>query len=309
MVWITNAPHVNTISAALVPKEHVSERTKNLASGIIRRCILLVCLCLSIPIPISIPFVPLKTDEICLLSGYSHKCEACHKSVELHDKRHREIGVLRNSILQLISGKAAKNAATGANGPLTAEELERIHDALHPKAVTCRGNGDISTNPLKNQTKNKNKNSNKSVVVVVDSTITKSDKKVRKPTRNAKSCCCTRSNNRSSGTTSIKPDDPLITTILHRLGISETVISSAPNNQITKDKRFRALLTQLRTAIAADLVSVENEERETMMRMAGYWRYVNRRTYNAMVRNNSLWDWETGGKLREVDFDEVSEED
>lgn len=46
-----------------------------------------------------------------------------------------------------------------------------------------------------------------------------------------------------------------------------------------------------------------------MMRMAGYWRYVNRRTYNAMVRHNQLWDWATGGKLEELDLDLSGESD
>ena len=41
-----------------------------------------------------------------------------------------------------------------------------------------------------------------------------------------------------------------------------------------------------------------------MQRMAGYWRYVNKRTYNAMIRTNKLWDWSTGEKLPEVEVDE-----
>lgn len=46
-----------------------------------------------------------------------------------------------------------------------------------------------------------------------------------------------------------------------------------------------------------------------MMRMAGYWRYVNRRTYNAMVRNNQLWDWATGEKLEELDVGSSTDTD
>lgn len=86
---------------------------------------------------------------------------------------------------------------------------------------------------------------------------------------------------------------PSITTILLRLGIS-----SPP---LRPQKERKALITRLRNLIAADLECVDNEERETMMRMAGYWRYVNRKTYNAMVRNNQLWDWETGAKLEEIE--------
>lgn len=91
-------------------------------------------------------------------------------------------------------------------------------------------------------------------------------------------------------------DSPIVTTILLRLGIS-----SPPHHS---HKERKPLVTRLRHLIAADLACVDNEERETMMRMAGYWRYVNRRTYNAMVRHNQLWDWETGAKLEEIEEEE-----
>ena len=38
-----------------------------------------------------------------------------------------------------------------------------------------------------------------------------------------------------------------------------------------------------------------------MQRMEGYWRYVNRRAYNRMVRKGELWDCGTGGRLVELE--------
>ena len=62
-----------------------------------------------------------------------------------------------------------------------------------------------------------------------------------------------------------------------------------------------------------DLVALDNEQAETMQRMAGYWRYANRRTYNQMVKNNELWDWATGAKLPEIEeeseLESIEEED
>ncbi|KAL8658834.1 MAG: hypothetical protein Q9226_000767 [Calogaya cf. arnoldii] len=72
-------------------------------------------------------------------------------------------------------------------------------------------------------------------------------------------------------------------------------------------KERAALMKQLKTAIRDDIDKVENENRDTMMRMAGYWRYVNRKTYNFMVRNNQIWDWTTGQKLEEIEEEEESE--
>lgn len=96
-------------------------------------------------------------------------------------------------------------------------------------------------------------------------------------------------------------EDPEITLILEHLGIS-----SAP---IHTSRERTALVKQLRSAIQDDVEKVENENRDTMMRMAGYWRYVNRKTYNFMVRQNQIWDWATGQKLEEIEEEEESEAD
>ncbi|KAL8874862.1 MAG: hypothetical protein Q9198_006705, partial [Flavoplaca austrocitrina] len=69
------------------------------------------------------------------------------------------------------------------------------------------------------------------------------------------------------------------------------------------------LLKQLRIAIRDDIDKVKNEDRDTMMRMAGYWRYVNRRTYNFMVRHKQIWDWATGQTLEEIEEEEETDMD
>lgn len=94
------------------------------------------------------------------------------------------------------------------------------------------------------------------------------------------------------------------TSILKKLGIRVNVAKAA--------KARKALDSKLRSAILNDLVASENEQAETMQRMAGYWRYVNKRTYNQMVENNELWDWATGAKLpkiEEYELDVIEEED
>lgn len=94
-------------------------------------------------------------------------------------------------------------------------------------------------------------------------------------------------------------EDPQIMETLGRLKIA--IVTSSPSSRERK-----TILSKLCDAIHNDLMIVENEDRDTMMRMAGYWRYVNKRTYNAMIRNNQLWDWATGAKLEEIE--EVDED-
>ncbi|KAL6719158.1 hypothetical protein ACLMJK_003395 [Lecanora helva] len=98
--------------------------------------------------------------------------------------------------------------------------------------------------------------------------------------------------------------EELSTSILEALGV---------RTKLTKmSKEQRNLDAKLRAAIKNDLVAFENDQAETMERMAGYWRYANKRTYNQMVENNELWDWATGQKLmkvEEAELDVVDEED
>ena len=100
-------------------------------------------------------------------------------------------------------------------------------------------------------------------------------------------------------------DETEIKAILERLNIHPTT-PLAPSGCSSRDRK--SLVTKLQDAIRTDLTIIENEDRDTMMREAGYFRYVNRRTYNAMVRNNQIWDWVSGWKLEEVDEGEDGEE-
>ena len=99
-------------------------------------------------------------------------------------------------------------------------------------------------------------------------------------------------------------DNEILSPIFARLRISTTL--SKPS------KERKSLDTRLRAAILGDLVAFENDQVETMQRMAGYWRYANRSVYNEMVRTNEIWDWATGEKLPEiredVELDVVEEE-
>ncbi|KAL9588029.1 MAG: hypothetical protein Q9203_003148 [Teloschistes exilis] len=96
-------------------------------------------------------------------------------------------------------------------------------------------------------------------------------------------------------------EDPEITLMLVQLDIATTSIHA------TRERVN--LVKQLRNAIRDDMEKVDNENRDTMTRMAGYWRYVNRKTYNYMVRNNHIWDWATGQKLEEVEEEEEDDLD
>ncbi|KAL8669097.1 MAG: hypothetical protein Q9168_006299 [Polycauliona sp. 1 TL-2023] len=112
--------------------------------------------------------------------------------------------------------------------------------------------------------------------------------------------------------------------VLKSNGIGK-VSSKAPRNEVAMtatlenldvvpistppSKERVALLKQLRGVIRDDLDKVENENRDTMMRMAGYWRYVNRKTFNFMVRNQQIWDWTTGQRLEEIEDEDEGELD
>lgn len=104
----------------------------------------------------------------------------------------------------------------------------------------------------------------------------------------------TRSNeSRNSAIPDLEEQNDILDPILNSLGIRVNV------SKATKERK--SLETKLRNAIMEDVLAFQNEQAEKMQRMAGYWRYVNRRTYNQMVKNNELWDWATGQKLPEIE--------
>lgn len=71
----------------------------------------------------------------------------------------------------------------------------------------------------------------------------------------------------------------------------------------TRRKR-QAALNRVQTLIKEDIEKSDADERETLMRMAGYWRYVNKGIYNSMLVNHEHWEWATGAKVDRVSEDE-----
>ncbi|MCJ1483596.1 hypothetical protein MMC06_003764, partial [Schaereria dolodes] len=176
---------------------------------------------------------------------------------------------------------------------ITAEEVRRIREALHP---THEQSGTENTGAMRyvndgllnNSTINNN---------IAFNTNTFSYGSLRqqvhiKKLSKARGISPTLSNSTSQ-------DSSALPLILCRLGLSVT--------KMVCSKDRKAFMSKLKEAIQSDLVTTENEERDTMKRMAGYWRYVNKRTYNCMVRNNELWDWRTGAKLEEIEEEDEEE--
>lgn len=80
-----------------------------------------------------------------------------------------------------------------------------------------------------------------------------------------------------------RPGRPTVVEMLRQLRVD-----TEPSNT---SKGRKQLVNKLTIAIEADLLAHDNEQAATMQRMAGYWRYANKRTYNFMVRNSEIWDW------------------
>lgn len=171
----------------------------------------------------------------------------------------------------------------------TAEELQRIQDALHPARdpLSNKRGGYLESNSLINNATIDTNIAFNTHTFQYSSLRSAVQKRKLERNKGLLSTPCSRA----------PLNDSQMSAILHRLGISSSAVS---NN--TKERTSRII--SLRDAIEQDLRCVENEDRETMARMAGYWRYANRRTYNAMVRTNELWDWATGAKLEEIEEEE-----
>ncbi|KAL8809468.1 MAG: hypothetical protein Q9200_003395 [Gallowayella weberi] len=298
--------------------------------------------------------------------GNSSKCDACRKSAELHDKRHREIaalvlkienidGVEEELLSPLPNGKRKSRRSDvldSFSAPQTLERIgeedewadtstlnndddlnrkrpdalsmkddcppgktkraqrkkakhsnllqivkpalmDRIQAALHPEAYPPQDRmespGDANSRALSHRIIQDNIAFNTNCFSSASMRQTVHAKKLDK------------SNGVGQASSKAAHDEIEMTLILERLGIAA--------NPVTTSKQRNSLLKQLRIVIKDDINKVENENRDTMMRMAGYWRYVNRKTYNYMVRENKIWDWATGQKLEELEEEEESEAD
>lgn len=287
---------------------------------------------------------------------------SCHKSIELHDKRHREIAAIIQAIQEIdgdasplynrkrkdkkkdepdlpnleaeanqaddvrdvewdnnsstlneddpeerkpqwnadankatkIERKMAKNQVRFS--VIAKEDLDRIQEALHPYLKDPNEREEVSNGQglVDNRTIEQN--------IIFNRHCFKYGS-LRQGVHEKKSL----KNNGSPNVEARISDyvDENLPTIPNALGV-QTIASKA-------SKERKRLDTKLRNAIVNDLVAFENEQAETMERMAGYWRYANRRTYSQMVENNELWDWATGQKLLKVEeeseLDVIEEED
>ena len=111
-------------------------------------------------------------------------------------------------------------------------------------------------------------------------------------------------------------DGLVVDAILTKLGITSTSSSSSSTTiadgylTTTPNKRHstssasgslsshghskHALIAQLRVAIAEDLQKHENEQRHTLIRAGGFWRYVGRQVFERMCEIGERIDWRTG---------------
>lgn len=186
--------------------------------------------------------------------------------------------------------KATRDKARFAG--LTKGDINRVQEVLYGSSQGVDGNSD-SADPLESSTIEDNIAFNPSTFKYSSLRTQVHKKKLLKNNVSPKNV----DRERRQG------QDAEITILIQRLGIDSVDVYSGP-------KERRSLLVKLREAIRNDLECVANEEQQRMMRMAGYWRYANRRTYNHMVQKNQIWDWETGAKLEVIDEgEEASEED
>ncbi|KAL2003225.1 hypothetical protein VTN02DRAFT_4632 [Thermoascus thermophilus] len=93
----------------------------------------------------------------------------------------------------------------------------------------------------------------------------------------------------------------IVSIITSKLGVSP------PIDEGSKERKI--LIGKLGYAIKADIETVANEAKETMKRQTAYWKYVNKKMYNNMARNNELVNWETGEKLHELALEDDEKED
>ncbi|KKY27485.1 hypothetical protein UCRPC4_g01080 [Phaeomoniella chlamydospora] len=112
--------------------------------------------------------------------------------------------------------------------------------------------------------------------------------------------------------------------ILEALDLSVVSSSTTPNipqvagQQSTPAKRGKidgksrkerqALVNKVRTLIFEDIEKCDADDTNTLIRMAGYYRYANKQILGKMLVNHEDWEWATGERVQQVDEDEPEDE-
>jgi len=85
------------------------------------------------------------------------------------------------------------------------------------------------------------------------------------------------------------PYDGVDPAIFFRLGIE--MINPAKNSKARKD-----LVVKLVTSIKEDIEIIEREDKESIMREEGFWRWAGKTAYHAIAQTRTELDWATGQK-------------
>ncbi|KAI9797451.1 MAG: hypothetical protein M1833_005491 [Piccolia ochrophora] len=267
--------------------------------------------------------------------GSSHKCEACRTSLEQHEKRHREVATLIKRIHDLDQaaterdgdpsivetnlkdddgsestakdGRGAENSCEHSKEPTMKDSsptddprlngrrarkaakkaaklvariktsnldiLTQIQEALHPRCELFEAPDQVHDSTGELIDKN-----------VIDAHIIFNPRVFSWRAKHNKFASRSLSGSLENLDAKAAAEHTLL-----KLG----VVPEVPRGT----RQRKDLICKLCEAIKDDLTAVENEEKETRMRMEGYWRYVNRKVYDRMVANNRQWDWESGEKV------------
>ncbi len=85
------------------------------------------------------------------------------------------------------------------------------------------------------------------------------------------------------------PYDGVDPAIFFRLGIE--IINPAKNSKARKD-----LVIKLVSSIKEDIEIIEREDKESVMREEGFWRWAGKTAYHAIAQTRTELDWATGQK-------------
>ncbi|KAI9776911.1 MAG: hypothetical protein M1835_005375 [Candelina submexicana] len=271
--------------------------------------------------------------------GEAHKCEACRKSAELHDKRVREIGTLLEDLKQLDLANRPETLRLGNERKESVEPAEDVFSVVSDISIAPSTLGDdentgSTANPNRKRLRRKENKAIKKarnwttsrpqITVLTTEYVQFIHDALKTPKPEPLG---TRSHSRNNSN-SLRRDGVIAENLAYNsktvsyhkwvAGHKKEAKSSSQSKAASKDqevpseilarlgaevsvrgasKERKSAVSKLCEAICNHLTMVENEERMTMMRKGGYWRYVDRKQYDLMRANNEIWDWTTGLKM------------
>ena len=230
--------------------------------------------------------------------GTSSSCEPCRRGAEEHEKRHREIAELVHKLKEFklaeaqpaspLSPKApnlvAHQWSPAGESPLTKKERKAVKKAKRvsemPKVVSGADVDHVARVLHPDGHNADDAEDERRLLEDPDIKLNRCFHKGTSNKREIRNELVKKERHSSNAEVHVEPEQ--INGILQLLDVSPAIA-------LTGTPEEKRIVESLKQKIEKDLVQMQKESEQTMMRKGGFWRWASKKAYIRLVQNGRIW--------------------